>query len=326
MGTGDRLLDEQDARRQPLELRRVLHAPPQVEQRGDVVVLFVAVEGDEIGLGNAIDDAGDVDQPRQIGRGIAADLEFEVAVAVGGDDLFQRFRQSIVDLSRVAANDVDKADGMARGDAIGGLKSREKMRHSETRQIGQMAGEEQRIDAGKIGAHAVVERTIERQEQRIENSAIDLGRSEIGDQRIEMPPDAGFDLLAVMGGEMAEGGAGLAIRITAGGKPERQAQLSEVVLIRQRQILVEPFRRQQFGGRAPLRTAIGKFDADAHKALWRLGQCHDAKAKRHPKADVTLVEPHLPDKEMRAGHARDAKCRSGAGPASQPGRRHPARR
>ena len=67
VGAGDRLFDEQDARDQPLQLRRFLHPAPQLEQRRDVVILLVAVERDEIGLGRAVQHGGDLDQPRQIG-------------------------------------------------------------------------------------------------------------------------------------------------------------------------------------------------------------------------------------------------------------------
>jgi hypothetical protein len=89
-----------------------------------------------------------------------------------------------------------------------------------------------RIDAGQVAAHAVVERTAKRQEQRIENGAIELRRAVIGNQGIEAVADAGLDLLVVMRRKMAERRSGLAVHIGAGRQSKRQAQLLEIALVR----------------------------------------------------------------------------------------------
>ena len=116
------------------QLRRCLHAPPQFEQRFDVVILLVAVERDEIRLRRRIEYRGDFDQPLQIGNDIAADLELEIAVAVGRHHLLQRFRQTVADLVRMTGNDIHQADSVASGDRFGGRQLRKKSRHVEARQ------------------------------------------------------------------------------------------------------------------------------------------------------------------------------------------------
>ena len=136
MGAGDRLFDEDRAGDQPLELRRRLHAPPQIEQRLDVVVLLVAVERGEIRLGARIEYRRDLAQPLQIGGHIAADLKLEIAVAVGGHHLFQRFRQSVADLAGMTGDDVDQPNRVPCGDCFGGRELREKAGRIEAREIG----------------------------------------------------------------------------------------------------------------------------------------------------------------------------------------------
>ena len=123
--------------------------------------MLVAVERDEIRLGRAIQHGGNLDQPRQIGIDVAADLELEIADAVGRHDFFQRFRQAIADLSRMAADDIDQSDGVARGDGIRRLQLREKARHVEPAEIADAAVQPRRIDAGEVAAQAVIERTAE---------------------------------------------------------------------------------------------------------------------------------------------------------------------
>ena len=97
--------------------------------------MLVAVERDEIRPGDAIQHGRNFGQPCQIGIEIAADLELEVAVAVGGDDFFQRFRQIITDLSRMAANDVDQPTVWRAAMRLAGCQQREKARHVEAGQI-----------------------------------------------------------------------------------------------------------------------------------------------------------------------------------------------
>ena len=70
--------------------------------------------------------------------------------------------------------------------------------------VADMVAQQPRIDTGEVVAHAVVERAANRQEKRIENGAVELRRAVIGDQGVEPAGCAGFDLLVVMRGEMAE--------------------------------------------------------------------------------------------------------------------------
>ena len=309
MGAGDRLFDEQNARDQPLQERRILHPAPQFEQRRDIIVLFVAVKRDEVRPSQAIENGGNLGQSGQIGVEVAANLELEIAVAVGRHDFLQRFRQAIADLSGMTADRVDQPDGMARGDGARRCQLREKTRHVETGKVLAVAAQQRRIDTGEVVVHAGIERTTKRPEQRVEDGTVELRRAVIGHQRVEAVRGAGLDLLAVMRGEMAKRGSCLAVDIGAGREPQRQPQLVEIILVRQRQVLVEPFRGEQFCGGAPLRSAVGKLDTNAHEALRRLGECHDAEPERHPQPDVSFVENNLAHAEQRRSHAVIARQR-----------------
>ena len=198
---------------------------------------------------------------------------------------------------------------MARGDGACRRQLREKTRHVEFGKIARVAAQQRRIDTGEVVAHALIERTAERQEKCVENGAVELRRTVIGDQRIETVGGAGLDLLAVMRGEMAERRSCLAVDIGAGREPKRQPQLVEIVLVRQRQVLVEPFRRQHLGGGAPLRTAVGKLDTNAHETLRRLGQRHHAEPERHSQVNVSFVEANLAHGEQGRRHATAVRCR-----------------
>jgi hypothetical protein len=56
-------------------------------------------------------------------------------------------------------------------------------------------------------------------------------------------------------------------------------QLLEIFLVGEREILVEPFGREQFRRRSPMRAAVGKFDPRAHEHLRRIGERDHAKPK-----------------------------------------------
>ena len=133
-------------------------------------------------MGRAIQHGGNLDQSRQIGINVAANLELEIAVAVGCYGFLQRFRQAVANLSRMAADDIDQPYGMARGDGVRRCKLREKTRQVEFGEIVDIVAQQRRIDTGEVVAHAVVERAANRQEKRIENGAIELRRAVIGDQ------------------------------------------------------------------------------------------------------------------------------------------------
>ena len=88
-------------------MRRSLHAPPQIEQRVEIVILLVAVERDMVGPGDAVQHGRDLDQPLQIGVDHAAHLELEKSVAIGRNHLFQRLRQAVGGGAGMAGDGVD---------------------------------------------------------------------------------------------------------------------------------------------------------------------------------------------------------------------------
>ena len=166
---------------------------------------------------------------------------------------------------------------------------------SKPARSGSCAGSRRGIDARQIDPHRFVERAARAPAQGVEDRTVDLGRTEARDQRVEAARGAGGDLLVVVGGEMAERGArsGRRLRIGVDGEHEREAQLLEIVLVGEREILVEPLGREQLRRRSPMRAAVGKLDARAHEHLRRLRERDHAEPKRHAQAHLPFVEAHF---------------------------------
>ena len=133
----DRLLDEQDGIDQARQRRRLAHAPPQLGDAFDIVILLVAVERRPIVAGRAIEHRRDAAEPIEIGGDVAADLELVVAAAIVARDLFERLRQAVVEaLIRRLVRFIDRieqADGVAQIDPGAGRKAGEKPRQIEAR-------------------------------------------------------------------------------------------------------------------------------------------------------------------------------------------------
>ena len=96
-------------------------------------------------------------------------------------------------------------------------------------------------------------------------------------------------------------GRGVAVRgVDAPGQirvprfPHGAAQLLEVVLVRERRVLVEPLRRQQLGGAALGLPAVLETNPDANEGLGRLGERDHAEAKGHAQPHVALEERDSP--------------------------------
>ena len=94
----DRLLDEQRStrhRRASAGVRRM--RAHELGDAGCIRVLLVAVERGEVRLRRAGRAPPAIGASRaRSARDVAADLELEIAVAVGGDHFLQRFRQAVV--------------------------------------------------------------------------------------------------------------------------------------------------------------------------------------------------------------------------------------
>ena len=135
---------------------------------------------------------------------IATDLQLEERVAVDGNDVFQRFRKAVANLARVATDDVYQADRMARRDATRGDQRGEKAHDVEASQIGEMLRQQDRIDAGQVVAHHIVERVARDPAKCIEDGTVDLRRAEIGYQRIKAARGGSGDQLVIVRGEMAK--------------------------------------------------------------------------------------------------------------------------
>ena len=113
------------------------------------------------------------------------------------------------------------------------------------------------------------------------------------------------NLSLVVGGEMAKRGAWFnRVRVSSGGKSEREAQLLKICLVGQREILIEPFGHEHLRCRAPIRAAISKLDACAHEHLWRLGERDHTEPKWQAQVNVSLIEANVANRECGRRHVQ----------------------
>ncbi len=136
--------------------------------------MLVAVERHRV-PGQPVEDRCDPHQSRNVGLGVAAELDLEIAIAVRGDHLFERRRQAVVRALRIVAGveRIEDADRVPRGDRRSRFQAAQKSVEVEPGEIGRQA----RVDAGKIGADRVCKRDIERAAERIEQRAVDQRRA-----------------------------------------------------------------------------------------------------------------------------------------------------
>src|SRR4029079_17341637 len=98
---------------QTRETRFLAHAAPQLDDGRHAFELLVAIQRDEIRLGNSIEYGRNRGEPIYVGRDRSSELELEIAVPIGGDRLFETFRQAVVETPSsclLARERIDKAD------------------------------------------------------------------------------------------------------------------------------------------------------------------------------------------------------------------------
>ena len=238
------------------------------------------------------------DEAIDVGLERAADLELEIAVAVGGDHLLQALRQAVVQpLARRLGlrQRIDQPDGVAHEDRRRRRKLGEECLEIEAREVGRGRGRE----AEPVGAHQ-----LEHRARSSRPSASMIARS------ISASPNEATSPLRPCARKPR--GAPLPPRRTgrrrcrfrhrarACARCERAAQLVEIVLVGQSRRLVEPFRHQQLGGNPLAFASVGEPHARAHERLRRLGQRHHAETERQPQLDRPLVERRLDEAQPRA--------------------------
>ncbi len=299
VGATDRLLDEDRARGQPLEGRGLVHAPPQRGNALDIVVLLVAIERGLVRRTRSIEHRRDAREPIEILIELAADFQLEVTMTIALDHLFERLGQTVVARGlHVARGDrIDHADGMARIENGGRVQCAEPTREIEALQIRREVAS---FDAGQIAANRIEERHAQQPARGIEHRAIDERRPEARHQRIESARGARFDVRAIVRGVVAECGTRIAVAgVGRGGDRRGIAKLLEVVFVGQREVLVEPLRREQLGGHAPAFASVVQAHAHPHERLRRSGERDDAEAERQPQLHVALVQLDVEDFKRR---------------------------
>ena len=194
-----------------------------------------------------------------VGVDLPRDLQLVIAVAVRRDDLFEAFRQPVVDPLAVglgARQRIDQPDGVARMDRRRGREAAEQLAEIEARQVGRGRG----IEPEPVRFHQRKHRSALQPSERIDDRAVDQRQPERRDQSVQPNLRAGLVMRSIDRGRQAER------RVAAGGEQrrarhrERDAQLIEIVLVRQVRRLVEPFRRQDVGRDAFALAPVGELD------------------------------------------------------------------
>ena len=296
-----RLLDEGDARREPREFLQRRHAAQQLDHPLDVSVLLVAVERGVIVPGDALEHERDGGEALHVGRRIARELHLVPAVPVASHHLLERLRQPVVHpvLQVARAHGVRQPHRVPRRDLGPGRERGEEAAHVELGDVGLPGG---RGDAGEVFPDRLVERHAERAAQRIEQRAVDERRAEARGEAVQPAHRAEPDLRPVAVDPVSERGVLPAGEVGIPGQGERAAQLIEILLVRERGVLVEPLRHQQLGGGALGLAPVLEPDARAHERLRRARERRRAEAERQPQRDVALVERDFRHREARRAH------------------------
>ena len=288
-GALDRLLDEQRGGDQPFQRRRLAHAPPQLGDALDAVVLLVAVERCPVVAGVPVEHGRDLGKPRQVRRDVAADLQLVVPAAIVPHDLFQGLRQPIVDALRgrlIARHDrVEQADRVAHGDVAAGLQASQ-----EPREViaGQIRRQVCRLYARHVAADHVGKGQAHGPPERIEDGAIEERRAIGGHQRHQAEVGAARQLLFIGIGIKPERRAPSPRPVKLDGEPQGLAQLVEVLRIAEGRVLVEPLGAQRLGGDADRRAPVLERNTSADHGLRALGDGDDAEAERQAQRVVAL--------------------------------------
>jgi hypothetical protein len=156
-----------------------------------------------------------------------------------------------------------------------------------------------------------MERSPERAAERVEHRPVDECRAVAGNKAVEIALRRLIDLVAIVAGEVPEGGGFCAAEVQPAGNAERRAELVEVVLVAQGRVLVEPLGCEQFG-RSPFRPSpVLQPDPHARESLRRLGERDDSETKGHAQAHVALEELDRVDRQGgRGGVAVRHRCKA----------------
>jgi hypothetical protein len=157
-----------------------------------------------------------------------------------------------------------------------------------------------RAQTHAVAAQRRVERGAQRAAQRVEQRAVEQRRAVARQQRVVAALRAGGLVRVVVAREVAERAVGARVgEVRRARQLQHVAQLREVVVVAQAQVLVEPLGCHQLGGAAPRRAAVGQLDARVRERLRALGQRDDAEAKRQPQRHRPLVQRELAHMEAR---------------------------
>jgi hypothetical protein len=206
-------------------------------------------------------------------------------------DLLERFGQAVVHavLGRlIGGHDrIDEAHRVAHVDLGRHLEPHQEAHEIEPGEIGRERG---RLDAREVGPHDVGEAEPENSPQRIDDRAVEQSGAEARDQRIEIERRAARDLIAIGVGVERERRCRSARAIKLHRNVDRLAELLDILVVAEREILVEPFGGQRLGGNAGGAAAVGRGDRHAQHRLRRLGDRDDAEAERQPQFHVALEQ------------------------------------
>ena len=181
-----------------------------------------------------------------------------------------------------------------------GFRPARKVREFEALQIRSRPG----VDAGPVGRDRREDALAVQPRETVEDRPIEQRGAEAGDQRVQSAFGAGGKQGRLDGRMQGEGGGR---RADPAIEPCRQgngvAQLVEVLLVAERRVLVEPFRRQQLRGHPRGLAAVGVAQDRADEQLRRPSQGDDAEPERQAQDDVALAGLDMAHAQPRRAHA-----------------------
>ena len=205
----------------------------QRAQRIQVGILLIGIQRDPILMGQLGEFLADPGQALGIMRGVAIELELEVARA----GVFAQVGNAALTLDLIV-----HADRVADRDALQAPASSEKARNILIAEIARQP----RTDAGDIARHPVEEVGTDATQQRVQNGLVDFGRPIGGRERWNVLFGAGLDLRPDAGRMQAERGLETGMRqIKLARDQQRAPQFRDRCLRRQMRPFVEPLCDQE---------------------------------------------------------------------------------
>src|SRR5215813_7249188 len=285
----ERLLDERDRLAEARQPGSPSHA---LEQGGEVperFVLLVAVEGDDVGLGDqAIERGGYRREAGQVLVELAADFHLEVSEAVRPDALLERLWKPVTQPAvrgNVGGRDgIEQTHGMAHGQGLG----RRALRPAHEVVLLELAVHRSRADLQEIVAQERYRISAGQPCGGVRQRPLEEGRAEGDGEGVEVQRRARAPALREgVEPDLEDGARDLGrVEVRLMGDPDRAELVLDVVLEALGGVFVEPLRGQVVT-RVPARApAVGRLDLHRDVEQGEARERDDAVPEREPRLEV----------------------------------------